>query len=281
MEGGEFDVEPASELLTRIRAEKAQLIKDKKIKAQNPLPPIREEEKSFDLPDGWVWCRLGEAMEQLTDYHANGSYKNLKQHVKLMDRPDYAIMLRTTNFHKKSKESYKYITKDAYEFLSKSKVFPEDVIMNKIADPGATFYIDDRGQPMSLAMNLFLLRFSKKNIVSKFVYYYLRANYDYVVSFSSGTATPTITKNAVRYLRLPLPSLFEQKAIVTKVEKLLAFCDQLETQITNNQTHADQLMQAVLKRIILPNQRKKRAGSRPCVMKAPNISHGKIRCCKK
>ena len=67
-----LDVEPASELLTRIRAEKAQLIKDKKIKAQNPLPPIREEEKSFDLPDGWVWCWLGEAMEQLTDYHANG-----------------------------------------------------------------------------------------------------------------------------------------------------------------------------------------------------------------
>ncbi len=43
-----------------------------------------------------------------------------------------------------------------------------------------------------------------------------------------------------------LPPLSEQKAIVQKVEKLLAICDQLETRITSNQTHAEQLMQAVL-----------------------------------
>ena len=46
---------------------------------------------------------------------------------------------------------------------------------------------------------------------------------------------------------IPLPTLQEQKTIVAKVEKLLIFCDQLETQITHNQTHAEQLMQAVLK----------------------------------
>lgn len=47
------DVEPASELLKRIAAEKAQLIKDKKIKAQKPLRPITDEEKPFELPQGW------------------------------------------------------------------------------------------------------------------------------------------------------------------------------------------------------------------------------------
>ncbi len=43
-----------------------------------------------------------------------------------------------------------------------------------------------------------------------------------------------------------LPPLSEQKAIVQKVEKLFVICDQLETRITSNQTHAEQLMQAVL-----------------------------------
>lgn len=52
--------EPASELLKRIAQEKAQLVKDGKIKKQKPLPPISDEEKPFDLPSGWVWCRLGE-----------------------------------------------------------------------------------------------------------------------------------------------------------------------------------------------------------------------------
>jgi len=46
---------------------------------------------------------------------------------------------------------------------------------------------------------------------------------------------------------IPLPPLPEQKAIVAKVEKLLSVCDQLETQITHNQNHANALMQAVLK----------------------------------
>ncbi|ECC9150899.1 restriction endonuclease subunit S [Salmonella enterica subsp. salamae] len=50
--------EPASELLKRIAQEKAQLVKDGKMKKQKPLPPISDEEKPFELPDGWVWCRL-------------------------------------------------------------------------------------------------------------------------------------------------------------------------------------------------------------------------------
>lgn len=247
------DVEPASELLKRIATGKAQSIKDKKIKAQKPLSPITGEEKPFELPQGWEWCRLGETLDFLTDYHANGAYEKLKQNVQLLDEPNFAIMLRTTNFHAKSKFKYKFITEAAYNFLSKSKVYPEDVIMNKIADPGAVFFVDDRKQPMSLAMNLFLLRFNKKAISSKYVYLYLKSSYEYVVSFASGTATPTITKDAVNKLRFPLPPLSEQQAIVTKVEKLLAHYDQLKAQITQNQNHAEQLMQAVLMEVFSRN----------------------------
>jgi type I restriction enzyme, S subunit len=50
--------EPASELLKKIAAEKAQLIKDGKIKKEKPLPEIADEEKPFELPDGWEWGRF-------------------------------------------------------------------------------------------------------------------------------------------------------------------------------------------------------------------------------
>ena len=55
--------EPASELLKRIQAEKAQLIKNKKIKPQKTLPPIRPEEKPFALPDGWEWLNIDQFLE--------------------------------------------------------------------------------------------------------------------------------------------------------------------------------------------------------------------------
>ena len=45
---------------------------------------------------------------------------------------------------------------------------------------------------------------------------------------------------------VPIPSQSEQQIIITKVEKLLALCDQLDTRITQNQTSAEALMQAVL-----------------------------------
>lgn len=71
--------EPASVLLEKIKAEKERLIAEKKIKKQKPLPPISEEKKTFDLPKGWEWCRLGELVTSVTDgphyspeYHDKG-----------------------------------------------------------------------------------------------------------------------------------------------------------------------------------------------------------------
>lgn len=59
--------EPASELLKRIAQEKAQLVKDGKIKKQKPLPPISDEEKPFELPEGWEWSRLDHVASKITD----------------------------------------------------------------------------------------------------------------------------------------------------------------------------------------------------------------------
>ncbi|EBU8673290.1 type I restriction endonuclease subunit S [Salmonella enterica subsp. enterica serovar Panama] len=59
--------EPAAELLKRIEQEKAQLVKDGKIKKQKSLPPISDEEKPFELPDGWEWCRLDHIASKITD----------------------------------------------------------------------------------------------------------------------------------------------------------------------------------------------------------------------
>src|SRR5690606_27416658 len=52
------DTEDASVLLKRIQKEKAQLIKNKKIKKEKSLPPITIDEIPYELPEGWVWCRL-------------------------------------------------------------------------------------------------------------------------------------------------------------------------------------------------------------------------------
>ena len=73
--------EPASVLLERIKAEKQKLINEKKIKKEKPLPEITEEEKPFEIPESWEWCRLANIVSILGDgihgtpqYDENGDF---------------------------------------------------------------------------------------------------------------------------------------------------------------------------------------------------------------
>ena len=49
----------AKDLLETIKTERQQLEKEGKIKKQKPLPPVDKTDEPFNLPDSWVWSRLG------------------------------------------------------------------------------------------------------------------------------------------------------------------------------------------------------------------------------
>ncbi len=89
-------------------------------------------------------------------------------------------MIRTTNFEQEDfSNNVKYISKHAYEFLAKSKVYPNDIIMNKIANAGSSYLMPDLQVPVSLAMNLFAaVDDTKANPI--YVYIYLKINEAYV-----------------------------------------------------------------------------------------------------
>jgi type I restriction enzyme S subunit len=55
----------AETLLEKIKTEKNRLIRDGKIRKEQPLLPIKEDEIPYELPVGWVWCRLGEYIHNL------------------------------------------------------------------------------------------------------------------------------------------------------------------------------------------------------------------------
>ncbi|GAA7984411.1 restriction endonuclease subunit S [Helicobacter pylori] len=172
------------------------------------------------LPLNWQRVRLGDILELLTDYHANGSYELLKNNVTLLKHVDFAIMIRTTNFENNDfKNDLIYINKKAYEFLSKSKVFAGDILVNKIANAGTAYFMPKLNQPVSLGMNLFLLRI-KPNYNNFFIFKQI-ANYERVLkTFANGSATKTITKNVIKNLLIPLPPLNEQSAIANILSAL-------------------------------------------------------------
>jgi type I restriction enzyme S subunit len=234
------DVEPASKLLKRIAAEKTRLIRDKKIKPQKPLPPINDEEKPFELPDGWVWCRLGSyvsfergkfSIRPRNDPSCFGGQYPFIQ-IGSLDYSGSIVSTFTQTLNEKG--------------LSASKMFKVGTIMVAIVG-GTIGNLGVLGIDMCFPDSIIGIR-PRALTNQEYILFLLRYFQPHIRKMSYQMAgQPNIKLPTLENLIFALPPFSEQKAIVAKVEKLLALCDKLEAQINQNQTHAQQLMQAVLK----------------------------------
>ena len=200
--------------------------------------------------EGWEEKEFGSVITTLTDYHANGSYEVLKENVELKDTEDYAWMVRSTDFENNFKNSFRYIDKNSYEFLKKSKVFGGEIIMSKIGNAGNVYLMPKSNRPCSLAMNLFLIRIDEKVAIPEFIYQYLisKKGEIQIKSRLLGMATKTITKDNVRNIVIPFPSLPEQQAIVQKLDALSANTKQLETIYQQKINDLDELKKSILQK---------------------------------
>ncbi len=147
-----------------------------------------------------------DVIKELTDYHANGSYETLRQHVRLLDEPDYALMIRTVDLEKDNFDNdVKYISKDAYNFLKKTKIFGEEIIINKIGSAGSVYLMPKLEKKVSLGMNQFMIR-TKDNINADYVYAYLKCKYGgrLIAQLITGTVPNSIDKESIRSIKIPI-----------------------------------------------------------------------------
>jgi type I restriction enzyme S subunit len=193
---------------------------------------------------------LGDVVETLTDYHANGSYETLKQHVDLKDEDDFAWMVRSTDFEKKFNNDKRYISEHAYNYLAKSKIFGGEIIMSKIGNAGKVYLMPDIARPCSLAMNLFLIRLDSTKASNEYVYRYLNSvnGKAQIAPLLNGAATQTITKNSVRSLLVPLCSIIEQKKHVDKLNMLEFEVNNLEGIYLEKVKLINELKQSILQK---------------------------------
>ncbi|MCX7557384.1 restriction endonuclease subunit S [Xanthomonadaceae bacterium JHOS43] len=242
-----LDVEPASELLKRIAAEKARLVKDKKIKAQKPLPPITDEVKPFELPQGWAWCRIDDMLENKRHALKAGPFGSSLTKA-MYCSSGYKVYGQEQVIKQDPKYGGYYIRQEKYDELSSCKVSSGDILISLVGTIGKLLILPDQIEQGVINPRLIKISLHKslnaayfdKSYSSNIIQQQLKDN-------ASGQTMDVISIKILKSVLFPLPPLTEQQAIVAKVEKLLALCDQLETQITQNQSHAEQLMQAVLK----------------------------------
>lgn len=213
----DFHNEPASVLLERIRAEKARLVKEGKIKKEKPLPPISEDEIPYDLPEGWVWCRLGE----LCNFGVTIS--TIPDNI-----PDDAWVLELEDIHKDTGEIVQYKTKAERKSKSSKHVFYKgDVLYSKLRPYLNKVTIAEKDGYCS--SEILPLQFCK-DIYPQYAICFLRSPtfVDYAIERSYGVKMPRLGTEDGRNALFPLPPLAEQQRIVAKVNELMTLCEEIK-----------------------------------------------------
>ena len=187
----------------------------------------------------WNIEPFGNYIETLTDYHANGSYESLREIVNLKKENDYALMVRTTDLQNNNFEKdCNYIDERAYNFLGKSKVFGGEIIINKIGSAGKVYLMPFLNRPVSLGMNAFLLRFDRR-MNNSYTYFLLTSSFgeSEIQKNVKGAVTKTITKDAIRKIKIPIPPIELQTQFSQIVEKT----EDLKTQYQQSLQELEQL----------------------------------------
>ncbi|MGM9520639.1 MAG: restriction endonuclease subunit S, partial [Phascolarctobacterium sp.] len=211
----------ARELLKQIAKEKAKLIKEKKIKKEKSLPDITEDEIPFDVPDNWVWTRLGSLFEVNPKNIADDDVEAGFIPMALLD----AGFGSNHNFEmRKWKIIKKGFTHFADGDLVLAKITPcfqnrkSAVIRNLPNGIGAG------------TTELHVLREHTGLLDMKYFLFICKSNYfiDNGVEAFTGTAgQQRVGTDYITSLLIPLPPLAEQHRIVAKLEKFLPLCDGL------------------------------------------------------
>lgn len=216
------NIESAEVLLEKIKAEKEKLVKEGKLKKQKQLSPITDNEKPFQLPEGWVWCRLGEII-QVT----SGDF--LPSHM-MIENGGIPVFGGNgiTGYH------------------NSFNVSRETIVIGRVGAYCGSIHLT----PLKawVTDNAFKLIYLETFFDKVWLMYLLRHLNLRKHSFDG--AQPVISGKRIYPIVIPLPPLAEQQYIVERIESLFAKLERIKELNLENQKNIDLLNQVVLKEMV-------------------------------
>ena len=213
--------EPASVLLERIRAEKERLIKEGKIKKGKKSAKTSDKPHyPFELPKGWVWCKLedvtsviGDGLHGTPQYNPNGAYYFVNGN-NLSNRQ---IIIKN-NTKRVSEE----------EYIKYKKPLNEHTILVSINGTIGNIgtYSNEQIILGKSACYFNITPF----LVKEYMCYVIESNYfqKYALLSATGSTIKNVPLKAINEFYVPIPPVSEQKRIVSEIDYLLAFINKVE-----------------------------------------------------
>ncbi|WP_447984955.1 restriction endonuclease subunit S [Nitrospira sp. Nam74] len=238
--------EPASELLKRIQADRARLVKEGAVRKRNPTS-LGDRDARYDLPMTWRWELLGNVITQM-----DSGWSPECEPKPRVSKTDWGI-LKTTAVQKLSFDDRQHKALPA-----KLKPRPEyeanagDILITRAGPKnrvGICCLVEVVEKRLMISDKI--IRFHLfSGLEPRFIALALNAGYSLqaIENSKSGMAVMqmNISQEKLKVVPIPIPPLAEQHRIVAKVQEVLALCDRLECQITTIQTESRGLIEAIL-----------------------------------
>jgi len=231
----------AFKLLEKIRAGKDRFIKHGEVRKGKPLPPITDDEKSFALPHGWIWCRLGEICSKIgsgsTPKGSNYSVKGIP-------------FFRSQNIYDEGfvYNDIKFISIDVHEQMKGTVVIAGDLLLNITGGSlGRCALVPREFNEGNVSQHVCIIRgflvceaFMHKIILSPLFQ-------KMVFESTTGAGREGLPKYNLEQFVVPIPPFDEQQVIAKSVDNLVGIVGELEKQVSARKEQSKMLVQSVLR----------------------------------
>ncbi|EYC50090.1 restriction endonuclease subunit S [Hylemonella gracilis str. Niagara R] len=234
--------EPASELLKKIRAEKDRLIAEGKIKRDKPLPPIPEEEKPFELPQGWEWVRFDELIHPL---------KPIAYGV-LVPGPDVStgipfVRIADLSLSDPPVQPEKAIGHEVDAKFQRTRLEGGEILMGVVGSIGKLGIAPSSWAGANIARAICRIVPADSGL-HDFVLFLLQTKFmqDCFAGDTRTLAQPTLNVGLIRAALTPIPPPAEQSRIVARVASLRTLCADLRKRLSSARERQSQLAQVLI-----------------------------------
>lgn len=231
--------EPVSELLDRIKKEKANLVRSGKLKSQKALASVSDEEKPYSLPENWIWARLGSYAADIHYGYTASASATLTEH----------RLLRITDIQN---NKVNWTTVPGCEITEQQAMpyllYNNDILIARTGGTiGKSYLVENIDVKAVFASYLIRVR-KLESTNAKYLKIFLGSQtyWDQLYEAAMGTGQPNVNGKSLKNLALPIPPLQEQHRVVSKVDELMALCDHLKQRLNQASETRNQLADAVV-----------------------------------
>jgi type I restriction enzyme S subunit len=237
--------EPASELLKRIAAEKARLVKAGEIKKAEAVTDLSDSDHGIPTPQGWTITHLQSLCGSVTD----------GDHLPPPKAENGIPFLVIGNIRSQRIDftGTRFVPPQYYEALDPIRRPKNgDLLYTLVGSYGIPVVVRD-DQPFCVQRHIGILRPSKLIDVN-FLGRAMESTplFDQATACATGIAQKTVPLSGLRSLLIPLPPLAEQRRIVAKVDELMGLCDRLEASLAASEATRRRLLNALLAQAMEP-----------------------------